>query len=214
MQTIERGWGAGKMGSAVWLNCTGLDDLDAKTHSEVVVRLRQVLEPLCKDAGKTLRITKGDLRGDLNLEFDSDTDTRARELCPSSGLGNLLGEDAGEAVFVRAHQDMRVCGPVGPRTSTLDTRRFLNASWLLGPALANTSLHELGHFIAKLEHTTDPTNIMSDGFSKPKLAERNIKTQRAFWATPQTFNDDQKKRLVEQLKAGAWLGGMTVTPGP
>jgi hypothetical protein len=202
------------MGSAVWLNCTGLDDLDAKTHSEVVVRLRQVLEPLCKDAGKTLTITKGDHRGDLNLEFDSDTDTRARDLCPSSGLGNILGEDAGEAVFVRAHQDMRVCGPVDPKTNTRDTRRFLNASWLLGPALANTGLHELGHFIANLEHTTDPTNIMSDGFSKPKLAERNIKTQREFWATPQTFNGDQKKRLVTQLKTGVWLGGMTVTPGP
>jgi hypothetical protein len=107
------------MGSAVWLNCTGLDDLDAKTHSEVVVRLRQVLEPLCKDAGKTLTITKGDHRGDLNLEFD---------LCPSSGLGNLLGDDAGESVFVRAHQDMRVCGPVDPKTNTRDTRRFLNAS--------------------------------------------------------------------------------------
>jgi len=74
------------MGSAAWLNCTGLDDLDAKTHSEVVVRPRRVLEPLCKDAGKTLTITKGDHRGDLNLDFDSDTDTRARELCPSSGL--------------------------------------------------------------------------------------------------------------------------------
>jgi len=68
------------MGSAAWLNCTGLDDLDAKTHSEVVVRPRRVLEPLCKDAGKTLTITKGDHRGDLNLDFDSDTDTRA--LCP------------------------------------------------------------------------------------------------------------------------------------
>ena len=121
---------------------------------------------------------------------------------------------AGESVFVRAHQDMRVCGPVDPKTNTRDTRRFLNASWLLGPALANTGLHELGHFIANLEHTTDPTNIMSDGGSKPKLAERSIKTQREFWATPQIFNDDQKKRLVAQLKTGVWLGGMTVTPGP
>jgi hypothetical protein len=129
-------------------------------------------------------------------------------------LGNLLGEDAGETVFVRAHQDMRVCGPVDPKTNTRDTRRFLNASWLLGPALANTGLHELGHFIANLEHTTDPTNIMSDGFSKPKLAERNIKTQREFWATPQTFSADQKKRLVARLKTGVWLGGMTVTPSP
>jgi hypothetical protein len=38
--------------------------------------------------------------------------------------------------------------------------------------------------------------------------------QRDFWATPQTFNDDQKKRLVVQLKTGVWLGGMTVTPSP
>ncbi len=202
------------MAFAVWLNCTGLDGLDAKTHSEVVVRLRQVLEPLCRDAGKTLTITKGDLRRDLNLDFDSDMDTRAQELCPSSGLGNLLGDDASETVFVRAHQDMRVCGPVDPKTSTRDTRRFLNASWLLGPALANSGLHELGHFIADLEHTTNPTNIMSDGFSKPKLAERNIRTQREFWATPQTFNDDQKRRLAAQLKTGVWLGGMTTTRVP
>jgi hypothetical protein len=199
------------MSSAIWLTCTGLDDLEAKTHSEVVVRLRQVLEPLCREAGKTLGIAKGGIRGDLNLEFDSETDTRARDLCSSSGLGSILGEDAGEAVFVRAHQDMRVCGPVNPKTGTRDMRRFLNASWLLGPALANTGLHELGHFIANLEHTTDPGNIMSDGFSKPKLAERTIKTQREFWAAPQTFNEDQRRRLVAQLKSGAWLGGMTVT---
>jgi hypothetical protein len=92
--------------------------------------------------------------------------------------------------------------------------RFLNASWLLGPALTNTGLHELGRFIADLEHTADPTNIMSDGNSKPKLADRTIKSQREFWATPQTVNADQKKRLVAQLKTGAWLGGMTVTPVP
>jgi hypothetical protein len=71
------------VGSAVWLNCTGLDDLDAGTHSEVVMRIRQVLEPLCKDAGETLTITKGDHHGDLNRDFDPDTDTRARELCPA-----------------------------------------------------------------------------------------------------------------------------------
>jgi hypothetical protein len=55
---------------------------------------------------------------------------------------------------------------------------------------------------------------MSDGNSKPKLADRTIKSQREFWATPQTVNADQKKRLVAQLKTGAWLGGMTVTPVP
>ena len=202
------------MGSAVWLNCTGLDDLDAKTHSEVVVRLRQVLEPLCQRAGKTLTITKGDHRGDLNLDFDPETDTRARELCPRSGMGSLLGEDAGESVFVLAHRDLRVCGPVDPKTKTRDTRRFLNTSWLLGAALANTGLHELGHFIANLDHTRDPMNVMFDGSPPFPLAERNISTQRKFWGTPWTFNDEQKQRLVAQLKTGVWQGGMTVTPGP
>jgi hypothetical protein len=172
------------------------------------------LEPICKDAGKTLTITKGDHRGDLNLDFDSDTDTRARELCPSRGLGSILGEDAGEAVFVRAHRDLRVCGPADPKTKRRDTRRFLNTSWLLGPALANTGLHELGHFIANLEHTRDSMNIMFDGAPPFPLADRNIKTQREFWGTPWTFNDDQKQRLVAQLKTGVWLGEMTVTPVP
>jgi hypothetical protein len=205
---------AGSMGSAVWLSCTGLDDLDVKTHSEVVVRLRQVLEPLCKDAGKTLTITKGDHRRDLNLDFDSETDTRARELCPSRGMGSILGEDAGEAVFVRAHQDLRVCGPADQRTKRRDTRRFLTTSWLLGPAMANTALHELGHFIAKLEHTRDSMNIMFDGAPPFPVAERNIKSQREFWGTPWTFNDDQKQRLVAQLKTGVWLNGMTMTSVP
>jgi hypothetical protein len=202
------------MVSAVWLNCTGLDDLDVKTHSEVVVRLRQVMEPLCRDAGKTLTITKGDHRGDLNLDFDPDTDTRARVPCSGRGLGSILGEDAGESVFVRAHRDLPVCGPVDPKTKRRDTRRFLTTSWLLGPALANTALHELGHFIANLQHTREPMNIMFDGPDPFPVAERTIKNQREFWGTPWTFNDDQKRRLVMQLTIGVWLGGMTTTIVP
>jgi hypothetical protein len=199
------------MGSAIWLNCTGLDALDAKTHSEIVVRLRQVLEPLCRDAGKTLTITKGDFRGDLNLDFDSTTNTLAPNLC-DNGLGSLLGEDAGEAVFVRAHQDMRVCGPIDPTTNQRDTRRFLTTSWLLGPALATTGLHELGHFIAKLDHFEDPHNIMCTGQSKPNKEDRTMKSQRDFWAGNTTFNDDQKTKLVAQLTKGEWLGDLSFGP--
>jgi hypothetical protein len=202
------------MGLAIWLNLTGLDNLDAKTHSEVVVRLRQVLEPLCKNAGKTLTITKGDHRGDLNLDFDSEMNTRPQELCPSKGLGGILGEDAGEAVFVRAHQDLRVCGPADPKTKRRDTRRFLTTSWLLGPALANTALHELGHFIADLQHNRIPMNIMFDGAPPFPVTERNIKSQREFWGTPWIFNDDQKQRLVAQLKIQEWLGDLTMTSVP
>jgi hypothetical protein len=199
------------MGSAIWLNLTGLDELDSKTHSEVVVRLRHILEPLCKDASKTLTITKGNFRGDLNLDFDSETDTIAKDGCDSK-LGNILGEEGGESVFVRAHQDLRVCGPIDSSTGSRDTRRILTASWLLGPALATTGLHELGHFIAQLEHFEDPMNIMNTGKSQPKLADRTLKTQREFWAANSTFNDNQKQKLIAQLKTGVFLGGMSIGP--
>ena len=199
------------MGSAVWLNVTGLDDLDTKTHSEIVVRFRKVLEPLCKAAGKTLTITKGDFRGDLNLEFDSVTDTISKAGCDAV-FGSVLGEDAGESVFVRAHQDLRVCGPVDPKTGLRDLRKVLTTSWLLGPALATTGLHELGHFIAQLDHLEDPTNIMNTGKSQPKVADRTLKTQRDFWAGSLTFNDDQKNKLIAQLKTGVWLGDMSFGP--
>jgi hypothetical protein len=95
------------MGAAVWLNCTGLDDLDVKTHSEVVVRVRQVLEPLCNDADNTLTITKGDHRGDLNLNFDRCRHW-ARNCAP---LGNRHARRGCRwSVFMLAHQDLRVCG--------------------------------------------------------------------------------------------------------
>jgi hypothetical protein len=190
--------------SAIWLNLTGLDQLDIKTHSEIVVRIRHVLEPLCKAAGKTLTITKGPHRGDLNLDFDSDTppDNKGN---PCGGFGGL-GEDAGEQVVVRAHQNLRVCGPVDPRTGRRDLRRVLTTSWLLGPALATTALHELGHFIARLDHLEDPNNIMSTGESQPKVADRTMRTQQKFWAGNLTFN--------AQLKTEQWLGGITTVRVP
>ena len=93
-----------------------------------------------------------------------------------------------------------------------DLRKVLTTSWLLGPALATTGLHELGHFIAQLDHLEDPTNIMNTGKSQPKVADRTLKTQRDFWAGSLTFNDDQKNKLIAQLKTGVWLGDMSFGP--
>jgi len=199
------------MSSTIWLNLTGLDELDNKTHSEIVVRMRHVLEPLCREAGKTLTITKGSRRGDLNIEFDSETDTSSKLGC-ASPLGSILGLDGGEDVFVRAHRDLTVCGPVDKKTNRRDNRRILTTSWLLEPALATTALHELGHIIAALDHFEDPMNIMNTGASRPKVADRTLRKEREFWAANSTFNDDQKKKLIEHFKSGVWTNTMSTGP--
>jgi hypothetical protein len=196
------------MGNSIRLNLTGLDRLGPKTAHEIVVELRRVLGPLVEASGKKLVITKGPHRGDLNIELDSDTDTRASTPC---GL-SLLGEGAGEAVFVRAHQALRVCGPTNPTTRKRDTRRILTASWLLGPALANTAIHELAHFIANLEHVDDSANFMS--IMGPPVNQRTMAVQREFWAGKKMFLPAQRTRLIEQLKKGEWLGGMTTVRVP
>src|SRR5262249_55052821 len=146
------------MGDSIRLNLSGLENLGPKTRSEVIVEMRRVMGPLVKEAGKTLIIMTGSRRGDLNLDFDSETDTTG-----SSGVCGLsiLGEDAGETVYVKAHKELRVCNAPDPVTHKQDTRRVLTASWLLGPALANTGIHELGHFIANLDHVSDSMNFMS-----------------------------------------------------
>jgi hypothetical protein len=72
----------------------------------------------------------------------------------------------------------------------------------------------LGHFIADLEHVNDSTNFMST--MGPPKEKRTLQSQREFWAGKQRFTDDQKKRLVKQLKEEKWLGDleMTFVPAP
>ncbi len=107
------------MGDSIRLNLSGLDSLGPKTRSEIIVEMRWVMEPLVKEAGKTLIITTGSHRGDLNLDFDSDTSTTS-----SSGVCGLsiLGDDAGETVFVKAHKELRVCNAPDPVTRKQDMK--------------------------------------------------------------------------------------------
>jgi hypothetical protein len=89
-----------------------------------------------------------------------------------------------------------------------DERRILTASWLLGPALANTAIHELAHFIANLEHVNDATNFMS--IFGPPVEDRTLSVQRDFWAGKKMFLPKQRERLIEQLKQEKWLGDMEI----
>lgn len=200
------------MSDPVWLNLTGLDKVSPKTRSEVIVAIRQALGPLVEAAGRSLTITTGPHRGDLSIDFDSTTPPHPNEgkLPNSEGVCgvSLMGEDAGETVFVRAHRDLRVCGPVNPATGKRDTRRVLTTSWLLGPALANTAMHELGHFIANLDHVNGSGNFMT--ISGPPKDKRTMATQREFWAGKMVFSQEQKQRLIEQLKKKEWLGDLQI----
>lgn len=197
------------MSDSLRLNLTGLDRIDPKTRAEILVEMRQVLDPIFKAAGKRLIITTGTHPGDLHLEFDSGSNMKlGKNICSHY----FLGEDGGQAIYVRAHRDMRVCGPTDPATGKRDTRKVLTTSWLLGPALANTAIHELGHFIADLDHVNDSTNFMST--LGPPTEARTLKSLRAFFAGKQDFTSEQTRRLVEQIKAESWLGDMTVSAPP
>jgi len=180
----------------------GLEELGDRLRSEVVVNIRHEFEPLVNEAGMTLVLTTGRGLGDLNMDFDTTTPPD-----PPCTL-TFLGEDAGHSVWVRAHQNLRVCGLPNPKTDKRDVRRFLTNDWLLGRALANTALHELGHFTADLDHTDTPSNYMFTG-GIPK-DQRNLQSQRQTWAGKKTFTPDQRAKIVEQLKVKRWLGDMVI----
>jgi len=181
----------------------GLDGVSERLRSEVVVIVRQEFEPLVREAGVTLVLTTGRAAGDLNMDFDT-TSPPAKACNPIT----ILGEDAGQSVWVRAHQNLRVCGVMNPKTGKQDTRRFLTTDWLLGRALANTTLHELGHFIADLDHTGDQANYMfTTGIPRE---QRSLRTQRQVWAGAKTFTPDQRGKIVQQLKVKQWLGDFTI----
>src|SRR5271169_138804 len=88
------------------------------------------------------------------------------------------------------------------------TRRLLTNDRLMGRALANTALHELGHFIGNFDHSSDPTNYMVTG--QPPVAQRTISTQRVWWAGPQHFSPEQQEKIIQQLKLKEWLRDIQV----
>jgi hypothetical protein len=180
----------------------GLDGVTERLRSEIVVIVRHEFEPLVKEAGMSLILSTGRGTGDLNMDFD--TTEPADPPCHLT----FLGEDAGHSVWVEAHRNLRVCSAKDPKTGKRDLRRFLTTDPLLGRALANTALHELGHFIADLDHTAEIGNYMFTWGIPP--AQRTLQSQRHAWAGQKTFTADQRAKIVRQLKAREWLGDMSV----
>jgi hypothetical protein len=180
----------------------GLDGVSSRLREEIVYIIRQEFEPLVNEADRTLRLIVGSVHGDLNVHFD--TESPAGRVCQNT----ILGECGTGSVYVEAHRNLRVCDARNPRTGQRDTRRFLTRDWLLGRALANTALHELGHFIGNLDHSADRSNYMVTG-SMP-TEQRTIGSQRDDWAGQKSFTPVERVRLVAQIRAGVWLGDFTV----
>jgi hypothetical protein len=174
--------------------------------------IQDALGSLARRAGRELEIARslGMTVGDLTLTFDRSV----RETRPCGLL--ILGNEGGGDVFVGAMEDLRVCGgpqgdPGDPDYASQIERVFDPDEPEFARAVGNTAVHELGHMIAKLEHTEDPNNFMysvgSLGANLPR-ERRTRAAMRRHWARRLSFTDDQAKRLVCAMQTGYFAGGM------
>jgi len=187
----------------ITLGLHGLEQLDARTKAGVVWLMRKEFEPIVNEAGKRLRITTGRHWGELNIVFTADP-LDQRKVCPVS---TWLGDDALRTVSIGGHRSLRVCGVEDPETHKRDIRHVLTNHWLLAHALANTAMHELGHFIADLDHSPDSRNYMITGALPPE--QKTLRSQREFYAGQQSFTLEQREKLVAQLRTEQWLGDIS-----
>ena len=189
----------------------------------MVETIRAALDPLATLAGRQLQIHVG--RGilarqaDLLLSFDAG----GRETRPCAGI-LILGNEGGGDIFVGAHESLRVCG--GPRGDPRDPQGidyvsqlehvFENGEPEFAHFVANTCVHELGHVMAQLDHTSDPGNFMH---STPTLGanlppdRRTRENMRRHWAGRKTFTPDQARALVCAIRTGNFPGGMRIQSG-
>jgi hypothetical protein len=183
---------------AIHLALHGLNRLSDRVQSEVLTEVRHQFEPLVNEAGAQLILTTGNSAGDLSVDIDT---TAPVGVNPCQ---QLLGIDGSGVIWVKSHRNLRVCDSADPKTGRRDLRRLLTTDWLLGRALTNTIIHELGHAIANLGHTSDPTNYMFTWGLEMK--QRTLKTQRRAFAGKETFDPDQRAAIVNQLRVKQWLG--------
>jgi hypothetical protein len=180
--------------------------LNSAQREEFRAEVLRQLETLVRQAGRTLRVVmrpgNRSMRSELNLTL-SDGGRPLHKCGP-----RILGEDGMGDVDIAAHYYGRVCGP------TKDERRVLITDQLLAKALANTALHELGHFIAGLEHSEDLNNYMTT--VGPVGGARTFKSVQGWYAGPKTWTQDQRDKLIEALRTGNYNDPLQVQdqPGP
>lgn len=164
--------------------------------------VREAIGPLADQARRTLKFSAGaQSNDDVVITFSDDN----VKLEPCKGHIRILGIEGGGTVFVNAHAELRVCDSGTPREYV-----FQAADADLARAIGNTTVHELGHRLASLGHTTDPANYV---FSDPNIGTRpspvlqSRARARERLAGKKAWSDDQRKALVDAIASGYYSGG-------
>lgn len=178
----------------------GLSWLTAGQRFHFINFIRRDLEPLVKKAGRDLRLAWNSRpkRGELNIYLE-----KGEQPERTCGFA-ILGDCNSGYVSIADHVNLRVCGPSDPLTGERDTTLVLTTDQLLAQALANTALHELGHFISDLKDNTLPGNFMST--MGPRRSERTLQTMINYFGGRQQWTVDQKKQLIKSLRSGKYKG--------
>lgn len=173
-----------------------------RTPNVVSNVIRNALMPIIQSAGRTLQFVSSGT-ADVSLYFDPGG--RASVAC---GL-LILGNEGGGDIWVGACQDLRVCGS-DPRTRLQFV--FTPNEVDFGRFVGNVAVHELGHMIAGLPHSTNRHNFMYPGTPIPP-AERTGDNLRRHWAGNKSFDAAQIRSLEAAIRSNTMMGGMQVTFG-
>lgn len=135
-----------------------------------------------------------------------------------AGMGPMILAEQSGFVLVSNILEMRVGGepartlvsgmnprrplerrPLTPRVDYASTTRplFRSGEPAFARAVANISIHELGHTIGGLDHIRDAANFMATGAS---FQRGSFESQRHFWSRPKTFNAGQITLMVDAIR--------------
>ena len=197
------------MGGRVHLVLKGAWELNRPQRTSLMKWIDHGFKGLVAKADKTFVMTIADLNARSDPTKDS-KDTLRHELffeteaIPERKCGIIIGECASGYISITRHRWMGICG-IDPKTSN---KAFLTTDELLGHALANTALHELGHLFGGFQDNRDAGNFMSS--VGPPKDERTAMTMRAFFGGTMKWTPEQESKLVENIRAGKKEGDFTI----
>lgn len=171
----------------------------------VTQRIRIALEGPTRSAGRQLDVVSSSKQLDPDLTVTFDRDGRSEGPCRFT----ILGNEGGCTVFIGAHSTLFECPERGKERQGEPALVFPDDDEVFAQALANTAIHELGHRIAELEHTSDLGNYMYSQQPMPD-ALRGKGKLRAQLSGKKTFTPQQEAALSCAIRSANYRGGAKV----